>query len=395
VRLKELRGRLGVIRAKGVHAMLRTRVTSDTPFVERLVAFWSNHLCVSVASKRRVAALAHDYECSVVRRHVLGRYEHMVLASARHPAMLLYLDNVASIGPESIVGERLRETGHPRGLNENYARELLELHTLGVDGGYDQRDIVELARVLTGWTCSGAGLDAEPGEPRGFVFRGGTHDPGPKTVLGHEYAEDGEREGERAVHDLCAHPSTARNLAVKLARHFVADDPPPSAIDAVEKAYRESDGDLRVVTETLIDLDEAWQPENRKLRMPVDWIVASLRAVHSGGVPAQAPRFLTELRQTAWAPLAPKGYDDREELWSDSAALLHRGELARLLADVILSGSPAEWGGASPRDFEPSDLLSVVDVPPDDPLADMLVDPSISAAERLALAFAGPAFQWR
>jgi uncharacterized protein (DUF1800 family) len=122
VRLKELRGRLGVIRAKGVHAMLRTRVTSDTPFVERLVAFWSNHLCVSVASKRRVAALAHDYECSVVRRHVLGRYEDMVLASARHPAMLLYLDNVASIGPESIVGTQLREAGDPRGLNENYAR---------------------------------------------------------------------------------------------------------------------------------------------------------------------------------------------------------------------------------------------------------------------------------
>jgi uncharacterized protein (DUF1800 family) len=227
-------------------AALAARVTTDRPFVERLVAFWSNHLCVSTAAKVLVAPLAGSYEREAIRPHVLGRFEDMVLASATHPAMLVYLDNFQSIGPNS-QGARGGRGNARRGLNENYARELLELHTLGVDGGYTQADVQELSKLLTGWTVDGLagpgmlpamqvqgrgrGRGLVPGRPEAsdgsirFVFRPPLHEPGVKTVLGVRYG-GGVADGERAIRALCRHHATARFVATKLAAHFVSDDPP-------------------------------------------------------------------------------------------------------------------------------------------------------------------------
>ena len=237
---RQARRHLQEIAAVEVRQALTTRVTSDRPFVERLVAFWSNHLCVSMGAKVLVAPLAGSYERDVIRPHVLGRFEDMVLASARHPAMLAYLDNFQSIGPASPAATLGGRAGRPRaaqqpaparrGLNENYARELLELHTLGVDGGYTQQDVQELARMLTGWTIDGiAGPGAraaaatqrgrgarrggaaraqaaEPDGPLRFVFREALHEPGAKTLLGTRYGEDGEEEAVRAIKTLVRPP---------------------------------------------------------------------------------------------------------------------------------------------------------------------------------------------
>jgi uncharacterized protein (DUF1800 family) len=297
---RDARRRLVDISSTEAHAALTTRITTDRPFVERLVAFWSNHVCVSTSAKVLVAPLAGSYERDVIRSHVLGRFEDMVLASAKHPAMLVYLDNFQSIGPSSL-GARAgqpRGGGARRGLNENYARELLELHTLGVRGGYTQQDVQELARILTGWTIDGIrGAGArfplgargnqggaarraplEPGSPIAFAFQDALHEPGTKTVLQVHYKEDGLNEGEHAIRALCRHPSTARFVATKLVTHFVSDDPPPAAVDRLARVFRSSDGDLRAVTRALIDDPEAWREDTRKFRTPQDWFVAVMRA---------------------------------------------------------------------------------------------------------------------
>jgi uncharacterized protein (DUF1800 family) len=410
---REARQRLAALAATENRAALAARITADRPFVERLVAFWSNHFCISTGGKMLVAPLAGSYEREVVRRHVLGRFEDMVLASARHPAMLVYLDNFQSIGPSS-RGAQLggaRGGGQPRrGLNENYARELLELHTLGVNGGYAQQDVQELAKILTGWTVGGVGGPADrlrqlaggvrgrggragglaqqaiapPGSPIVFTFQELLHEPGDKTVLGERYREAGAAEGERVIRSLCRHPSTAAFVATKLVRHFVSDEPPQAAIDRVAHAFRTSDGDLRVVARALVDEPEAWGDESRKFRTPQDWFVAVLRALDVREVRPNVPNLLRQLRQPLWAPPSPKGYGDTLQEWADPDSLLNRGELARTLSRL------PEVAAADPRS-----LLEVVEVPADDPLRDMLVDRSIPAPERIALAIASPAFQWR
>src|SRR5688572_32992228 len=229
---QEARRRMVAIAAAESRTALVERVATERPFVERLVAFWSNHLCVSVGAKILVAPLAGSYEREAIRPHVLVRFADMVLASAQHPAMLVYLDNFQSIGPNS-RGARAGRGGQRRGLNENYARELLELHTLGVDGGYTQQDVQELAKMLTGWTVSGLGRGQQrPARGRrqtamadddrvGFAFQELLHEPGGKTLLGAKYAEAGVAEAERAIHALCRHASTARFVATKLVTHFV------------------------------------------------------------------------------------------------------------------------------------------------------------------------------
>jgi uncharacterized protein (DUF1800 family) len=296
--------------------------------------------------------------------------------------MLFYLDNFLSVGPESprarLASARLRE----RGLNENYARELLELHTLGVDGGYSQQDVEALAGILTGWTLSGVGVRATV--DLGFTFQAALHQPGPKTLLGVTYRGAGVHEGEEAIRDLCAHPSTARFVASKLVGHFVSDSPPPGAVDRVSDAFRASGGNLREVAACLVELDEAWDPAARKIRTPQDWIVAVLRAAGARTVPPQLLQMLDPLRQPLWAPPSPKGYGDVIGEWSDPDHLMNRIELARGLAQRI--------GRVR---FDPVRLLDVVDVPADDPLRGLLGDSSIPSDERAALAFAGPAFHWR
>ncbi len=401
---RRARQRIVAIGAAEVRAALTGRVTTDRPFVERLVAFWSNHLCVSFGAKVLVASLAGAYEREAIRPHVLGRFEDLVLASASHPAMLIYLDNFQSIGPAS-RGARLgtRGAGQRRGLNENYARELLELHTLGVDGGYAQQDVQELARVLTGWTVEGFGVARQAAAARGrvgrrlraarlpaadgpiqFTFLDLLHEPGAKTVLGTRYAEDGVDEGRRAIRALCRHASTARFVARKLVTHFVADDPPQAAVERIASVFRSTDGNLKAVAEALVALPEAWRDEPRKFRTPQDWLVAALRALGPTEVRENAATLLRQLRQPLWSPQAPKGFGDTMPEWADPDSLLNRGELARTLTRLPVFSA-----------VDPRTIAEVVDLPAGNPLHGQLADTSIPAPERLALALAGPAFQWR
>ncbi|HVI90877.1 MAG TPA: DUF1800 domain-containing protein, partial [Dongiaceae bacterium] len=238
-------------------------IASDAPLVERLVQFWSNHFTVS-AQRPVVAPLALTFETEAIRPHIFGKFEDMLLASTRHPAMLLYLDNAQSVGPMSRVGAQ-----RDKGLNENFARELMELHTLGVDGGYTQNDVREVAKVLTGWTISGLGPARQPQRPamfgqavfgkraankwadtgnddtgNGFRFLPIAHEPGDKTVLGKTYREAGAQEGQELLRDLARSPATAHHIATKFARHFIADDPSVAVVAALAKVYLDTGGDL-------------------------------------------------------------------------------------------------------------------------------------------------------
>jgi uncharacterized protein (DUF1800 family) len=399
---QQLRRQLVEIASAEGRLALAERVTTARPFVERLVAFWSNHLCVSAGAKVLVAPLAGSYEREAIRPFVLGRFEDMVVASARHPAMLVYLDNFQSIGPRS-RGAQAGRNPTRRGLNENYARELMELHTLGVDGGYTQQDVQELAKILTGWTVGGLNVQraasqqprrprrpavmvANPVEPDrlGFMFREPLHEPGTKTLAGVRYQEAGVEEGERAIRALCRHPSTARFVATKLVSHFVSDTPSAAAIDRVARVFHDTHGDLRAVAVALVDLPDAWTPEARKFRTPQDWLVAMLRAVNATEVTARQLQALRQLRHPLWSPQAPKGFGDTAQEWADPEALLNRAELARTASRQIARAA-----------VDPRVLVDVVHVPPGDPLRQLVSDTSIPADERLALALASPAFQWR
>jgi uncharacterized protein (DUF1800 family) len=339
--------------------------------------------------------------------------------------MLLYLDNTRSVGPGSQVGRaterRATQQGATgRGLNENHARELLELHTLGVGGGYTQADVEAAARVLTGWTADpGNGAANAMARPRllgrqrpgapvvpvgpvagpvaGSVFRPEIHEPGTKVVLGQRYGAGGggaggavgpggAEEAEALVRDLARHPATATFVATKLARHFVADEPPATAVERLAAVFRDSGGDLLRVSLALVDVEEAWDPAHRKLRTPQEWTVAALRAARAENFPPALLPVLRELRHPLWGPAAPKGFDDVTRAWADPDALMNRAELARTLAARLARGRAA---------IDPRLLLDVMEPADGGALAAMLADDSIAAEERFALALGGPAFQWR
>ena len=218
-----------------------------------------------------VRAAAGSFEREAIRPHVLGRFGDMLKAVESHPAMLAYLDNAQSFGPHSPAGERGR-----RGLNENLAREILELHTLGVHGGYSQADVTSLARILTGWTFAGAA--GRIGEPGTFVFFPLAHEPGDFRLLGKVYKAGGVEQGEAALADLARHPSTARHIATKLACHFVADEPPASLVDRLAKVFRDTDGDLNGLANALLDAEEAWSAPLSKMRTPEQFLLEIGRA---------------------------------------------------------------------------------------------------------------------
>jgi uncharacterized protein (DUF1800 family) len=279
-------------------------------FVERLIWFWSNHFCVS-ADKGGVRELAGAYEREAIRPHVLGRFADMLEAVESHPAMLFYLDNVESMGPDSIAG-----ITRDKGLNENLAREILELHTLGVRGGYSQADVTSFAKVLTGWTWISP---AEPEHGGDFVFIKRLHEPGDQVVLGKRYSAGGAEQGREVLGELARHPATARHIAQKLACHFVADDPPPALVTKLAKTFTDTDGDLKELGKTLLNAEESWTPQRTKLKRPADWIVGILRAT---GAQSSIPigRLLNAqalLGEPLWRPPAPNGYVDVEAAWID------------------------------------------------------------------------------
>ena len=294
---------------------------ADIGFVERLVAFWSNHFCVSVRKGNIVRAVAGSYEREAIRPYVLGSFLDMVLAVERHPAMLFYLDNQQSTGPGSIAGQRQK-----RGLNENLAREIMELHTLGVDGGYGQGDVTALARVLTGWTF--AGREGRLGEPGSFVFNERTHEPGDAMIVGKAYLSEGIGQGERALTDLARHPATARHVATQLVRHFIADDPPAACVTRLTNAFTAHDGDLRLMAATLVDMPESWSTPATKLRNPNDLVMATTRLL--GALPEPGPVLgaLQTLGMPLWNPPGPNGFPDTEADWGSPEGLKLRLDLA-------------------------------------------------------------------
>jgi len=294
-------------------------INAEIGLVERLVWFWSNHFCVNA----NATVMAGGYEREAIRPHVLGRFKDMLLAVEGHPAMLVFLDNAQSIGPESVAG-----INRGKGLNENLAREILELHTLGVRTVYSQADVTNFAKVLTGWTILPAVSNPDHGGE--FAFLGRAHEPGVKTVIGNAYSEGGVAQGRAVLADLAHHPATARHIATKLGRHFIADDPPMPLVDRLTQRFLDTDGDLKEMAAALIAAPESWEPEQAKIKRPNEWIVAALRATRE---PGDIPRILQAgnlLGEPLWRPPAPKGFSDENAAWLDGMG--QRLEIANAFA---------------------------------------------------------------
>jgi uncharacterized protein (DUF1800 family) len=313
-------------------------LAAEAGFVERLVYFWSNHFCVSVAKDAIVRAAAGAFEREAIRPFVLGRFADMLLAVEHHPAMLFYLDNQQSIGPDSRAGQNRK-----RGLNENLAREILELHSLGVDGGYSQADVTAFARILTGWMM--AGREGRLGEPGSFVFNANAHEPGDETFLGKTYPAGGMSQAETALDDIARHPATARHIATKLARHFIADNPPPAAIARLAKVFVDRDGDLRALAATLVEMPEAWTTPMAKMRSPLDYVVAVRRAAGPGpsGDPGQTLGWLNALGAPLWQPPGPNGFPDGSDAQASPEGMKIRLDVAWQAARQVKDiGNPSQ-----------------------------------------------------
>jgi len=369
-----------------VGARTNAALLTPAPFVERLVHFWSNHFAVS-ADKLTVIGLAGLLEVEAIRPHVLGKFGDMLLAVEQHPAMLLYLDQAASVGPDSVIGTRVAARGVRKiGLNENLAREIMELHTLGVRSAYSQADVTEFARAMTGWTVAGlargpiARFAGAAGNPGDFVFAGPLHQPGPRTIMGRRYAEGGEGQARTVLSDLATHPATATHIATKLARHFAGDAPPPALVTRLATSFTKSGGDLPSLYRVLIEAPELWAEPSAKFKSPWDWSVSALRAVGSRRVePQAAAGLLVQLGQPVWRPGSPAGFDDIDASWAGPDALMRRVEAssriatraganvdARKLASLVLPG-----GGSPPtlqaiaRAESPSEGLALMLVAPE------------------------------
>jgi uncharacterized protein (DUF1800 family) len=335
--------------ARAQSAALTTR-----PFAERLVHFWSNHFAVS-ADKGVVLGLAGTLENEAIRPHVTGRFVDLLTAVEQHPAMIAFLDNQYSVGKDSMAarlasrrfGPDLNTANRQFGINENLAREILELHTLGVNGGYSQADVTSFAQVITGWSIGGGKGRLAGGEPGRFYFRDNLHQPGPKAVLGKTYTEQGIRQGEAVLADLSRRPETARFIATKLVRHFIADDPPPAAVDRVARVFLKSGGDLPQVYAALIESPEAWDTDARKFKTPEDFVFSTLRALNvSPAQPEEVVRTFDLLGQRQFTPGSPAGWPDTSKSWDGSDALMHRVLWASRVGAKYESG------------IEPSDLAA-------------------------------------
>jgi uncharacterized protein (DUF1800 family) len=309
-----------------VTARLRLAAATDRPFLERITQFWSNHFAVSV-DKPVILGVAGSYEREAIRPHVLGSFEDLLMAVERHPAMLLYLDNYRSVGPASALAVRAQErAGRAVGINENLAREVMELHTLGVDGGYTQADVTAFAKVLTGWSIGAEGKGLRVGGvPGEFYFRSNIHEPGTQTVLGRRYPQPGIGQGQSVLAELAHSAATARHIATQLARHFIADDPPPGAVNNLAQAFARSGGDLPAVYRALIAEEAAWSQPLTKFKTPNDYLISAWRALDlTVEEPRKVPPVFADLGQRVWSPNSPAGWPDRSADWDGASALMQR-----------------------------------------------------------------------
>lgn len=335
---KDFRKQARMLYRAGVNARMNSALATDAPFIERLVHFWSNHFCIS-SDNPQLVAFAPAFERDAIRPHVLGRFKDMLFAVERHPAMLIYLNQVTSVGPNSPLAERLKWRNPKRklGINENFGRETMELHTLGVRSGYTQADVTEYSRALTGWTVGdfGPGQGADE-NPDNFVFRPQLHEPGARTVLGKRYGEGGEAQATAILTDFAGSPHTASHIAEKLARHFAGDSPSSSLISRLSESFRNNGGDLPVVYRTLIESPEPWEPQPLKFKTPWEWTVSVLRGIGRRDVgDMNASGILNQLGQPVWRPRTPAGWDDVAASWAAPDTLLRCVEIvSQLVAPV-------------------------------------------------------------
>jgi uncharacterized protein (DUF1800 family) len=331
-----------------VSARINAAIASDQPVHERLVHFWANHFTVSTA-KPAAVALPPSFEKDAIRPNVGGRFADMLLASTKHPGMIVYLDNWLSIGPNSQAAREPRRArripggGRASGINENLGREILELHTLGVNGGYTQADVQALAAIITGWTYERPRLRELVREsggdrtgPQLFEFDTDAHEPGAKTLLGRSYRQDGVAQGEAALGDLAHHSSTARFIATKLCRHYIADAPPPAAVARVERAFYDSQGDLRITMEAVVDSREAWETPFAKFKRPEEYAITLLRAADVRELPNNAAiASLSAMGQRPYAAPGPDGWADSADAWLTADLVWKRIEFAQAYGERV------------------------------------------------------------
>jgi uncharacterized protein (DUF1800 family) len=358
-------------------ARLQRAMIADCGLVERLVAFWSNHFCIS-ANKGELARMwAGSFEREAIRPHVLGRFGDMLKAAEQHPAMLFFLDNQQSLGPDSRAGQNRK-----RGLNENLAREIMELHALGVGGGYSQDDVTSLARIITGWTF--AGRQGQLGVPGSFVFNANAHQPGAQRLLGKTYEDNGVAQGEAALADIARHPSTPKFIATKFVRHFVADDPPPALVARLQDVFRKSDGDLRALTSALLDSNEAWQAPLTKVRSPYEFLVAAGRLLAQ--IPDDPGRYLGGLNllgQPLWSPAGPNGFPDTNAAWAAPEGMKLRLDISAQIASRLAAN------------IDPRDLLELAAAGAASVETRRTIELAESRQQALALLLMSPEFQRR
>ena len=347
-------------------ARLLRAVHSQRQLYEVMVDFWNNHFNI-FAAKGADRWLTTAYDRDTIRPHALGKFRDLLLATAQSPAMLFYLDNWLSVSPNGAVA-RLAANARRRGINENYAREIMELHTLGVDGGYTQQDVREVARCFTGWTLVRPRGDAE------FRFEPRLHDQGGKTVLGTRIvAGGGMDDGTKVIDLLARHPSTARFIATKLSRRFVADDPPASLVSRAAEAFRRSDGDIRTVIRSIVESPEFYSPEayRAKVKKPLEYVASALRVTGADTkVTPQLLRYLGRMGEPLFLAQPPTGYPDAGTSWVSPDMLLTRMNFATDLVGNRLDGARVQ--STAWRDTQPFVRL----IAPD----------SLSSATRAALA---------
>lgn len=316
-----------------IQARTLSALQTNTPFIERLVHFWANHFAISV-EKPTVKALAGAYELEAIRPYVLGSFKDMLFAVEKHPAMLLFLDQARSMGPNSVAAIRRnkRKPNKKAGLNENLAREILELHTLGVRSGYNQGDVIAVAKALTGWSVNNQKKSKQAliiGE-NGFAYRPHLHEPGTRTILGKHYMQSGQAQAEAVLNDLASHPATAKHIAFKLARHFTSDQPSQTLVESLSSAFLNSGGNLKAVYIALINAPEVWQANSAKFKTPWEWVISSLRGLGQQDLKKiKVAQVLNQLSQPVWKPGSPAGYDDIATTWASPNALMRRVELAQ------------------------------------------------------------------
>jgi uncharacterized protein (DUF1800 family) len=366
-------------------ARLLRAVDSERQLYELMVDFWSNHFNV-FAAKGADRWLMTSYDRDTIRPHAFGKFRDLLLATAQSPAMLFYLDNWLSVSPNAPAA-RAPANVRRRGINENYAREVMELHTLGVDGGYSQQDVREVARCFTGWTLRRPRGDAE------FYFDSRLHDPGVKTVLGTRITAGGVEDGIKVVDLLARHPATAKFIATKLVRRFVADDPPAFLVNRAAEAFRRSDGDIRAVIQSIIEAPEFFSPEvyRAKIKKPIEYVASALRVMEAETkVTPQLLRYLGRMGEPLFLSQPPTGYSDVGSSWISSDMLLTRMNFA---TDLVAN----RVDGARVRSQAPHDIQALVRLIAPDSLSHATHSAlaESAASEKLALLLAAPEFQRR